>query len=221
VHAYSSCTNASFTLLLDHYSTKPLSPDTTFVPFLTSHANRDGLYSSKARSLYRLLLENQREIKTEDVLKEQQTRLKQETLTDADEGMIMRLPPISTAIPEHSTSSEQINEDLEKYPPISDSMGTFWKVSVGSTVVTCTCATFLRCGTCDESKLFGLLCHNTSPHLLCTESLFTGWSNVRDKYMNHFTSSDHKRQTLKNGNGFRSDNYKMCPDGVKYVQRKH
>ena len=48
--------------------------------------------------------------------------------------------------------------------------------------VSCTCSTFQRCDTCDETKLIRLICHYYQPQESCSPSLFQGWNKVRDDF---------------------------------------
>jgi hypothetical protein len=84
-----------------------------------------------------------------------------------------------------------------RYPVIPTGLGYFHKVSserlklkngTSKARVTCTCETFRRRGTCDETKLVRLVCHNYYPPLSCASNLFTGWDQVKSNLMGMFAS---------------------------------
>jgi hypothetical protein len=125
------------------------------------------------------------------VLREDKDRMLSETFSEKHENELLKLN--STNLKEEPAPLHTDN----RYPVIPTGLGYFHKVSserlklkngTSKARVTCTCETFRRRGTCDETKLVRLVCHNYYPPLSCASNLFTGWDQVKSNLMGMFAS---------------------------------
>jgi len=122
-------------------------------------------------------------------LDEEKDSLLNESFRSNDEKALRRKFKLETN--EKNNSRDNQKKD-PRFPLIANGLGSFYNVSSEVVTnrfgekeahhVTCTCSTFQRRGTCDESKMIRLICHNYQPPLSCSPSLFKGWNNVRDRF---------------------------------------